>query len=86
MDIARASIKRFRVILFICLLTLIGGVMAYVQIGKLEDPSFTIKTAVISAIYPGASAYEVEQEVTTRIEDAVQAMGEIKNIRSRSTP
>ena len=86
MDIARASIKRFRVIIFLCLLTLAGGVMAYFQIGKLEDPSFTIKTAVISAIYPGASAYEVEQEVTARIEDAVQAMGEIKHIRSRSTP
>ena len=85
MDIARASIKRFRVVAFICLLTLVGGVMAYFQIGKLEDPSFTIKTAVISAIYPGASAYEVEQEVTARIEDAVQAMGEIKHIRSRST-
>ncbi len=86
MDIARASIKRCKVILFICLLTLAGGIMAYFQIGKLEDPSFTIKTAVISAVYPGASAYEVEQEVTARIEDAVQAMGEIKHIRSRSTP
>ncbi|MBQ7068476.1 MAG: efflux RND transporter permease subunit, partial [Synergistaceae bacterium] len=86
MDIARASIKRYIVILFLCLLTLIGGVMAYFEIGKLEDPSFTIKTAVISAVYPGASAYEVEQEVTSRIEDAVQAMGEIKHIRSRSTP
>ncbi|MBQ7560310.1 MAG: efflux RND transporter permease subunit [Synergistaceae bacterium] len=86
MDIARASIKRFRIIIFLCLMTLAGGVMAYFQIGKLEDPSFTIKTAVISAIYPGASAYEVEQEVTARIEDAVQAMGEIKHIRSRSTP
>ena len=86
MDIARASIKRYTVILFLCLLTLIGGVMAYFEIGKLEDPSFTIKTAVISAVYPGASAYEVEQEVTSRIEDAVQAMGEIKHIRSRSTP
>lgn len=86
MDIARASIKRYVVILFICLLTLIGGVMAYTEIGKLEDPSFTIKTAVISAVYPGASAEEVEQEVTSRIEDAVQAMGEIKHIRSRSTP
>ena len=86
MDIARASIKRFRVVLFICLLTLVGGVMAYFEIGKLEDPSFTIKTAVISAIYPGANAYEVEQEVTARIEDAVQAMGEVKHIRSRSTP
>ena len=86
MDIARASIKRYKIILFLCFLTLIGGVMAYFEIGKLEDPSFTIKTAVISAIYPGANAYEVEQEVTSRIEDAVQAMGEIKHIRSRSTP
>ena len=86
MDIARASIKRFRVVIFLCVITLIGGVMAYFEIGKLEDPSFTVKTAVISALYPGASAYEVEQEVTSRIEDAVQAMGEIKHIRSRSTP
>ena len=37
-------------------------------------------------MYPGSSASEVEQEVTSRIEDAVQAMGEIKHIRSRSTP
>ncbi|MBQ9574011.1 MAG: efflux RND transporter permease subunit [Synergistaceae bacterium] len=86
MDIARASIKRFRVVVFLCLLTLVGGVMAYFEIGKLEDPSFTIKTAVVSAIYPGASAYEVETEVTARLEDAIQTMGEIKHIRSRSTP
>ena len=86
MDIARASIKRYKIILFLCLLTLIGGVGAYFEIGKLEDPSFTIKTAVVSVIYPGASAYEVEQEVTSRIEDAVQTMGEIKHIRSRSVP
>ena len=86
MDIARASIARYKVILFLCVLTMIGGVMAYFQIGKLEDPSYTVKTAVISAVYPGASAYEVEQEVTARIEDAVQAMGQIKHIRSRSTP
>ncbi len=86
MDIARASIKRSTVILFICLLTMLGGIAAYFQMGKLEDPSYTIKTAVISAVYPGASAYEVEKEVTARIEDAVQAMGQIKHIRSRSAP
>ena len=86
MDIARASIKRLKVVLFLCVLIAIGGITAYFQIGKLEDPSFTIKTAVVSAVYPGASAYEVEKEVTSRIEDAIQAMGEIKHIRSRSTP
>ncbi|MBR2209172.1 MAG: efflux RND transporter permease subunit, partial [Synergistaceae bacterium] len=86
MDIARASIKKFTVVIFLCILILLGGVKAYFEIGKLEDPSFTIKTAVITAVYPGSSASEVEQEVTSRIEDAVQAMGEIKHIRSRSTP
>ena len=86
MDIAKASIKRFSVVLFLCAIIAVGGILAYFQIGKLEDPSFTIKTAVVSAVYPGASAYEVEQEVTSRIEDALQAMGEIKHIRSRSTP
>ncbi|MBR1602944.1 MAG: efflux RND transporter permease subunit, partial [Synergistaceae bacterium] len=86
MDIARASIKRKSAILFLCFIAAVSGVIAYFQIGKLEDPSFTIKTAVITALYPGASAYEVEQEVTSRIEDAVQAMSEIKHIRSRSGP
>ena len=86
MDIARASIKRSVVVLFICLLITLGGVSAYFSIGKLEDPAFTIKTAVVSIIYPGSTAYEAEQETASRMEDAIQAMGEIKNIRSRCTP
>ena len=86
MDIARASIKRKTAVLFICLLIAIAGAVAYYQIGKLEDPTFTIKTAVVTVIYPGANAYEVEQEATSRVEEAVQAMGEVKHIRSRSTP
>ena len=86
MSIARASIKRRAVVLFLCALIAISGVVAYFQIGKLEDPTFTIKTAVVTAVYPGASAYEVEREVVSRIEDAVQAMGEIKKIRSHCMP
>ncbi|MBQ9566115.1 MAG: efflux RND transporter permease subunit [Synergistaceae bacterium] len=86
MDIALASIKRRTVVLFLCVLTAIAGISAYVRIGKLEDPAFTIKTAVVTVVYPGANAYEVEQEATSRVEDAVQAMGEVKHIRSRSTP
>ena len=52
MDIARASIKRGTVVLFICVLIALGGVAAYFSIGKLEDPAFTIKTAVVSIAYP----------------------------------
>ena len=86
MDIARASIERKIVVLFLCAVTAVAGIMAYFQIGKLEDPAFTIKTAVVTVVYPGASAYEVEQEAASRVEDAIQSMGEIKHIRSRCTP
>ena len=86
MDIARASIKRSVVVLFICVLIAIGGITAYNSIGKLEDPAFTIKTAVVTIIYPGSTVYEAEQEAASRMEDAIQAMGEIKKIRTRCSP
>ncbi|MBR1657042.1 MAG: efflux RND transporter permease subunit [Synergistaceae bacterium] len=86
MDIARASIKRSVVVLFICLLITLGGISAYNSIGKLEDPAFTIKTAVVTIIYPGSTVYEAEQEAASRMEDAIQAMGEIKRIRTRCSP
>lgn len=86
MDIARASIKRRLVVLFICVMIALGGVAAYFSLGKLEDPVFTIKTAVISIVYTGSTAYEAEQEAASRMEDAIQVMGEIKRIRTRCTP
>ena len=86
MDIARASTERRTVVLFLCFITAVAGIMAYYQIGKLEDPAFTIKTAVVTVVYPGANAYEVEREAVSRVEDAIQAMGEVQHIRSRCTP
>lgn len=86
MDIARASIKRTLVVIFICFLIALGGISAYFSIGKLEDPAFTIKTAVVSIIYPGSTVYEAEQEAASRMEDAIQAMGEIKKIKTRCSP
>lgn len=86
MNIARASIERRTVVLFLCVVVAVAGVAAYFRIGKLEDPAFTIKTAVVTIVYPGSTAYEVEREVTSRVEDAVQSMGEVRHIRSRSAP
>ena len=56
------------------------------NIGRLEDPKFTIKTAVVVTLYPGASAKEVENEVTDRIESSIQQMEQVDFLRSRSMP
>ena len=58
-----------------------GGFWAFQEMGKLEDPAFTIKQAKIITLYPGASAREVQEEVTYHIEDAIQKLEQIKRIK-----
>ena len=62
-----------------------GGIIAFDGLGKLEDPEIPIKSAVIMTPYPGASAAEVELEVTDVLEKAVQRLENIDFIESRST-
>ncbi|MFZ1873036.1 MAG: efflux RND transporter permease subunit, partial [Chania sp.] len=63
----------------------IGGVIAFLNIGRLEDPAFTIKTAVVVTRYEGASAQQVEEEVTLPLENAIQQLPYIDNVTSISS-
>ena len=67
MNIGEFSVRRDRVIFASMVLVVLGGLVAYLRIGRLEDPEFTIKEALIVTPYPGASAEEVAQEVTNPI-------------------
>ena len=64
------------------LLVMVAGIASFFSLGQLEDPQFTIKTAVVTTRYPGASPAEVELEVTDVIERAVQEMPELDYVRS----
>ncbi|MCG8083463.1 MAG: efflux RND transporter permease subunit, partial [Candidatus Thiodiazotropha taylori] len=57
-----------------------GGLLSFDKMGKLEDPAFTIKNAKVITLYPGASAQEVQDEVTYHIEDAIQRLEQVKRI------
>ena len=84
MNIAKFSIER-RVITLVLTFVMLGvGVLSYDSLSRLEDPEFTIKEALIITSYPGASAAEVEEEVTDRLEKAAQQMGQLKFIESKS--
>ncbi|WEX91795.1 efflux RND transporter permease subunit (plasmid) [Sinorhizobium garamanticum] len=63
----------------------LAGLYAYVGLGREEDPSFTIKTMVIQAQWPGASAEEVTEQVTDRIEKKVQELDNLDRTRSLTT-
>jgi multidrug efflux pump subunit AcrB len=63
---------------------IVAGLASYNSMGRLEDPEFTIKDALVITQYPGASAEEVEEEVTDEIETAIQQMGQLDEITSVS--
>ena len=62
----------------------LGGIVSYDGMGKLESPPFKIKTATVSTLYPGASAKEVEEEVTEKIEEEIQKMPQVDYVTSLS--
>ena len=64
------------------ILILLGGIWAYIKMGKLEDAPFTIKQAVVSTTYPGASPLEVQEQVTDIIEEAIQSLGELYYLKT----
>ncbi|MGB1261552.1 MAG: efflux RND transporter permease subunit [Cognaticolwellia sp.] len=86
MDIARYSLTKPINIWLLSLCFIIGGLVAMGKIGRLEDPAFTIKQAVIFTYYPGASAEKVEKEVTEQVEIALQQMWQLDILNSVSKP
>ncbi len=86
MTIARASIEKPLLTWLLILGCLLGGIWGYVNLGRLEDPAFTIKVAAISTQYPGASAEQVAHEVSDPLESAIQKMGEVDKITSVNQP
>ncbi len=86
MRIARGSIDRPLLTWILMIFLLLGGVWGFLVIGRLEDPAFTIKQAVVVTPYPGASAEQVAREVSEPLESAVQEMAEIDYVTSSNRP
>ena len=84
MNIAELSIKKSTITWTMTILLLVVGYFAYQGLPRLEDPEFAIKEAVVITPFPGASAKEVEFEVTEKIEKAVQELGQLKRVESYS--
>jgi len=84
MNLGEFSVRNDRVMYFLMAMIVIGGAVAYQSMGRLEDPEFTIKEALVITPYPGASAEEVAKEVTTPIESAAQQLGQLDRVESES--
>ena len=85
MNIAAYSIRHRVVSWLFTLVLLVGGIVSFTRLGQLEDPEFTIKTAMVIASYPGASPRQVEEEVTLPVEMAIQNLPYVDYVTSISS-
>lgn len=84
MDAAKYFIDNRTSSWLVALILIVGGTLAYLGLGRLEDPQFTIKQAMIITSYPGASPQQVEEEVTYPLENAIQQLPYVEHVTSIS--
>lgn len=73
-------------VLFMILALAAGGAMAYLKLGRAEDPSFTIKTAVVSVTWDGATTAEVQDQVVDPIEKKLHTLPYFDYVQTYTTP
>lgn len=85
MNLAEFSIKNKLIIYILTFLCIVYSFISFEKMGKLQDPEFTIKDALIITNYPGATALEVEKEVSDKLEDTIQRLPYVKEIETKNS-
>ena len=71
-NLSTLAVRERAITLFFILLSFIGGVYAFLSLGRAEDPSFTIRAMVVSVYWPGATAEEMQSQLADRLEKRIQ--------------
>ena len=85
-NLSRWAIRHPQLIAFLILAIGFGGAFAYQRLGRAEDPAFTIKNAIVSAVWPGATTEEMQDQVADRIEKKLQELPWVDKIDTYSKP
>ncbi|MBT8369725.1 MAG: efflux RND transporter permease subunit, partial [Deltaproteobacteria bacterium] len=79
------ALNNSRTVVMALLLILVGGLFAFKELPKLEDPFITIREAVVVAKYPGMPVEQVERLITRPIEEEIRSMGEVDKIKDSTS-
>ncbi|MGH6761632.1 MAG: efflux RND transporter permease subunit [Phyllobacterium sp.] len=80
------AIKSRSLTIYFMLVAIIAGVFAFVGLGRDEDPTFTIKTMLVTAVWPGATMEETQNQLTDRLERRLQETTGLDSLRSITRP
>jgi multidrug efflux pump len=83
-NLSRIAIENPAITIYLLIVLLLAGVASYFQLGQDEDPPFTFRVMVVRAFWPGATALQMSEQVTDKLEETLQEVPYMDKIRSYS--
>ncbi len=83
-NIGKWALSNSKLVYYLVAILIFGGALSYYGMSKLEDPAIKVKQAMVVTVYPGASPYEVELQLTDKIERALLSMKGVDEVLSSS--
>ena len=84
LNLSEWALRHRSMVAYLIVVLMLGGVFSYLKLGRAEDPDFTFKVMVVRTLWPGATAGEVELQLTERIEKKLQDVPWVDVVRSNS--
>ena len=84
LNLSEWALRHRSMVLYLMIVLMLAGTLSYFKLGRAEDPDFTFKAMVVRTLWPGATAREVEEQVTERLEKKLQETPWVDVIRSSS--
>jgi multidrug efflux pump subunit AcrB len=85
-NLSRWALEHIALTRYLMAALLIGGIVGYSNLGQDEDPPFTFRAMVVRAVWPGATAVQMAEQVTDKIERKLQETPYVDTIKSYSKP
>ena len=86
LNLTEWALRHKQLVYYFVFITFIMGIFSYLRLGRMEDPDFVIRQMIVSVSWPGASARQVEEQVTDKIEKKLQDTPGLDYLRSYSKP
>ena len=85
-NLTELSLNHRALVWYFIVVAFLGGIFSYFALGRMEDPKFVIRDMIVAAYWPGATAYEMQEQVTDKLEKKLQDIPWLDNLQSETRP
>ncbi|MBR1645449.1 MAG: efflux RND transporter permease subunit [Selenomonadaceae bacterium] len=85
-NLTELSLKNRSLVWYFIFVAIVGGIFSYFTLGRMEDPKFVVREMIVAAYWPGATADEMQRQVTDKLEKKLQDIPGLDSLKSKTRP